>query len=528
MSISKVINILLLLIVPVYIGNSLYEFYKLYHPKQCDLVVDKQCIEPLTIFRKDNDAPVQIRLFQSFSDNLQVGDPVELFRQNDFILKDGLFTNVTVNVANKRSINNLFIHVLLYPNNYDDSKKAIWASDLSVKAVDLRVPVDKEYNLLESEVKEDKVDPKKRALPTLHIAKTIKVAIISDMYSYSRNNIPSEFYNHMKIVGNNKYVPVLVKDFMKDRTTFYQQFDSNTIELSFQVRAISIGEFRLASNFETSFSKLKELGFKDHDFDQMKEIFCAINFYYLGMIITVCTVHIVVDFLSFTTDISFWKSRKDMRGLSMKVLVWNCFSDTIILLYLYEQKSSLLIIIPCGIRIVIELWKLSKATKTEVTFKYLIIPSFQCGQKSKDELETDQFDNEAMKYLYIIMTPICIGGAIYSLAYVPHKSWYSWLINSLANGIYGFGFIFMLPQLFLNYKLKSVAHLPWKPFMLKAFNTFIDDVFSMIVTMPTAHRIACFRDDIVFFIYLYQRYLYPVDKNRLDESIDEGSKQKIE
>jgi len=40
----------------------------------------------------------------------------------------------------------------------------------------------------------------------------------------------------------------------------------------------------------------------------------------------------------------------------------------------------------------------------------------------------------------------------------------------------------------------------------QAFNTFIDDVFAFIITMPTAHRLACFRDDIVFVIYLYQRW----------------------
>lgn len=54
--------------------------------------------------------------------------------------------------------------------------------------------------------------------------------------------------------------------------------------------------------------------------------------------------------------------------------------------------------------------------------------------------------------------------------------------------------------------------------MYKAFNTFIDDLFAFIITMPTAHRVACFRDDIVFLIYLYQRYLYPVDPKRLDTS----------
>jgi hypothetical protein len=32
--------------------------------------------------------------------------------------------------------------------------------------------------------------------------------------------------------------------------------------------------------------------------------------------------------------------------------------------------------------------------------------------------------------------------------------------------------------------------------------------------MPTMHRISCFRDDVIFVVYLYQRYKYRVDKTR--------------
>ena len=67
--------------------------------------------------------------------------------------------------------------------------------------------------------------------------------------------------------------------------------------------------------------------------------------------------------------------------------------------------------------------------------------------------------------------------------------------------------------------------------MYKAFNTFIDDVFAFIITMPTSHRVACFRDDVIFLIYLYQRWLYPVDKTRVDmgASMDEdGEYEAIE
>ncbi len=56
------------------------------------------------------------------------------------------------------------------------------------------------------------------------------------------------------------------------------------------------------------------------------------------------------------------------------------------------------------------------------------------------------------------------------------------------------GFIMMTPQLFINYKLKSVAHLPWRMMTYKALNTFIDDLFAFVIKMPTLYRIGCFRD----------------------------------
>ena len=61
------------------------------------------------------------------------------------------------------------------------------------------------------------------------------------------------------------------------------------------------------------------------------------------------------------------------------------------------------------------------------------------------------------------------------------------------------GFIMMTPQLFINYKLKSVAHLPWRMLTYKALNTFIDDIFAFIIKMPTLYRLGCLRDGETFF-----------------------------
>ena len=63
-----------------------------------------------------------------------------------------------------------------------------------------------------------------------------------------------------------------------------------------------------------------------------------------------------------------------------------------------------------------------------------------------------------MKYLSWVLYPLVLGYGIYSLIYEPHKSWYSWLLNSLVGAVYTFGFILMCPQarsLTLNLGLRN-------------------------------------------------------------------------
>ena len=55
-------------------------------------------------------------------------------------------------------------------------------------------------------------------------------------------------------------------------------------------------------------------------------------------------------------------------------------------------------------------------------------------------------------------TPICEA-----LLFVWERIWYSYLRSLFFPlGVYMFGFLLMTPQLFINYRLKSVAHLPWR------------------------------------------------------------------
>lgn len=59
--------------------------------------------------------------------------------------------------------------------------------------------------------------------------------------------------------------------------------------------------------------------------------------------------------------------------------------------------------------------------------------------------------------------------------------------------------------------------MPGKALTYKFLNTFIDDLFAFTVKMPWLHRLATLRDDIIFFVWLYQSWKYKVDYSRVNE-----------
>jgi hypothetical protein len=162
--------------------------------------------------------------------------------------------------------------------------------------------------------------------------------------------------------------------------------------------------------------------------------------------------------------------------------------------------------------VLLEFWKLKKGFDISITstFPYLSVAS----KAAHREGQTDLFDNVATKWLAVCLLPCVPLYAAYSIMYQEYKSWWSFTIGTLAGFIYMTGFLMMTPQLYINYKMKSVENMPWKVLTYRALNTFIDDLFSFILPMPTMHRVACFRDDIIFILYVIQRFKYATDPNR--------------
>lgn len=68
----------------------------------------------------------------------------------------------------------------------------------------------------------------------------------------------------------------------------------------------------------------------------------------------------------------------------------------------------------------LQLWKCKKILKLTVSLR-----GVQVRESSESILKAEQLtreiDREGMRYLSYLLYPLCILGAIYSLAYHPHK-----------------------------------------------------------------------------------------------------------
>jgi len=189
--------------------------------------------------------------------------------------------------------------------------------------------------------------------------------------------------------------------------------------------------------------------------------------------------------------------------------------EIIIVLYLWDNDTSNIILFIGCTGIAINLWKIQSIIIVKIYWhnKLCFDIKFAGDYESSG---TSQYDMEVYRYM-IWLLPVVLAVTLYNLMYYDYKGWYSWIISSLSSLVYAFGFIMMIPQVFINYKLKSVAGMPWRSMVYKTLNTFIDDLFAFSSKMPTMHRLSVFRDDIIFFVYLYQRWIYPIDAQRINE-----------
>ncbi|KAK9171590.1 Cleft lip and palate transmembrane protein 1 (CLPTM1) family protein [Cryptosporidium meleagridis] len=472
----------------------------------------------------------------NFSKNISLNLPMELFRYD---IED---------ISNTYNNINAFLVVSLVGKEKNDFIPLNYV-DLT-KTMNKLSDEDSLISLLDSNDQKGSVDQHDKKVKYWKDNINIRVIYDNQNYNIGQSNVPPlSFMKYNAAEGI--YLPIIYpSDFwciernfkMLNYTTIDQPFNLtltfNTFSLfKYTIQRQMMDTWELQSRYG--------LGQSQKDIMMIKRILVETNKYYLIFSLVFFILHSSFQMLAFKNDISFWNKNESMYGLSGLSILASFISELIIGLYLFDSnETSWILLIEIFIGIAISAWKL---WKTKIFILSRRFPFFSIKDDSDAHLDSSDegtklklqqeklsryYDSIAIKYMSVLLAPCIVGYAIYSLRYYKYKGWYSFIISTLAGTVYTFGFIMMTPQLYINYKLKSVDHLPWRFLVYKALNTFIDDIFSFIIDMPWMHRMACFRDDIVFIIYIYQRWIYRSRKGHQSSiektnasAIDEGDEK---
>lgn len=440
--------------------------------------------------------------------------------------------NITNNVKNNGS---LYYHIYMVKHGYSpDPRSKMYSIFATANATKLMTAFRKERvhktkNLLTGEADSKSTKLQNTTAEDIKIISywhpNLTINLLDDLTPWPKNSVPAPLDQYIKFIDNYYFPVVYVNDYW-NYISDYMPINNTTPELEYSITFSPISMFKwqlyisqaMRSQWNQYLGDTAEQS--DQEQDMIKRTLRETNPYLLALTMIVSLVHSVFEFLAFKNDIQFWKTRKSLEGLSVRSVFFNVFQTLIVLLYVLDNETNTVVVISCFVGLVIECWKITKVIdiKIDPERKWGPFPALSYQDKSTYvESSTREYDKLAFKYLSWALFPLLGCYAVYSLIYNEHKGWYSFVLSIAYGFLLTFGFIMMTPQLFINYKLKSVAHLPWRMLTYKALNTFIDDIFAFVIKMPTLYRLGCLRDDVIFFIFLYQRWIYKTDMKRVNE-----------
>ncbi|KAG9317779.1 transmembrane protein [Chiua virens] len=397
-----------------------------------------------------------------------------------------------------------------------------------------KAKVRKEKNLLSSDDAQEGEEVVEEDVIVSHWYRNLTLALISDETVLALDKIPPVMAEHVHLVPGARdatgtkgfYKPIVFPNDFWLLRSHLTEINTTTPNMPLQIsfQPMSYFKFQLFASMTHGFDEAikQQSGGTGAELDEVKRMLLETNPWFLALTALVSVLHTVFEMLAFKSDVSHWRQRKELVGVS---IITNVFVQIVILLYLIDNNAdtSWMILLGSGMGVVIEAWKITKAVDISIVrapagskFPYMLNIKDK-HVLSEDEKKTQEYDKLAFRYVSYVAIPLLAAYSIYSLVYETHRGWYSYIISTLTSFVYMFGFAQLIPQLIINYKLKSVAHMPMKAMIYKTLSTVVDDLFAFCIKMPTLHRLACFRDDLVFLVFLYQRWIYRIDPKRVNE-----------
>lgn len=231
---------------------------------------------------------------------------------------------------------------------------------------------------------------------------------------------------------------------------------------------------------------------------------------YLVILFVVNILHSIFSYMGFASDVSYYKNLKELDGVYTKYILFSLFRLLVTLIYVCLEDAHFLVKIELLIAFAIELWKLRKIFSIVFSFQFPFVSLEYKIKFAKEDLKSHESEAISLmtKYLFMPISVLYLSYRIYYYKNTIYSSYFRFAIQYLFFLFNLFGFVLMTPQIYINYKLKSVEHMPIKALTYKFLNTIIDDLYAFAVKTTSLYRLSCFKDDIIFVIFIVQMIIY--------------------
>jgi len=120
-----------------------------------------------------------------------------------------------------------------------------------------------------------------------------------------------------------------------------------------------------AQVLDASVEAQQGLGAGDKETDDVIRLFSETAPWLLALTLVVSVVHMALDTLALSADVSFWSSTSSLRGVSVRSVAVQLVTNSIITFYLWHEGASLLVSVPQAAFSLLGVWKLARAAGCE-------------------------------------------------------------------------------------------------------------------------------------------------------------------
>ena len=255
--------------------------------------------------------------------------------------------------------------------------------------------------------------------------------------------------------------------------------------------------YSVLQQMQEASSLYTQMGLGEREIDELKWMFFSRPMHVIIAMQLISVIQMALTSLAFKNEIAFFKGRSDYTGLSSRSLVTDAIQAWVFFFYLLDyEHTSRIILFQVGMGALVASWKVRVRMRLTLCWHFalpwIVAPSAaaELDATSASERETEAIDQTAMRYLKVsssmlsyaylpilthlvchhmltyqsdmltfvaidqtamrylkwVLYPLSFGWGLYCLVNYEYKSWWSWLISSLADFAYTFGFVNMMPQ----------------------------------------------------------------------------------